>query len=208
MPNIAILDNLLVAESLAHALGAVQGITVVCAVEDIGDLATVVATQPVDVVLVDVAMDNAIERQQVCELPEIKSGAVPALFLARSILPAFLESTRSLAAGFLLKSSPVSAVADAITVIAAGGTVFDNRLMLPEEERASRPSPRELELIHALSQGMANIAIAHSLNISQRTVESHLRRLFARYEVSNRSELLMLAIREGWINPHDEEGAT
>jgi len=37
------------------------------------------------------------------------------------------------------------------------------------------------------------------LGISVKTVESHLRRLFGRYGVLSRTELAMLAVREGWL---------
>ena len=41
--------------------------------------------------------------------------------------------------------------------------------------------------------------MAVGLGISIKTVESHLRRLFGRYGVLSRTELAMLAVREGWL---------
>jgi len=58
---------------------------------------------------------------------------------------------------------------------------------------------REIEVIELLAAGRSNEDIATALAIGPRTVESHLRRLFARYSVDNRTALAMLAIGEGWI---------
>ena len=55
-----------------------------------------------------------------------------------------------------------------------------------------------LELVAA---GATNEEIAGRLVLSLKTVESHLRRLFDRYGVMNRTELAVLALREGWIAP-------
>ncbi len=54
-------------------------------------------------------------------------------------------------------------------------------------------------MIGLLAAGRSNDEIALELGITVRTVESHLRRLFARYGVFSRTELAMVAVREGWI---------
>ena len=62
-----------------------------------------------------------------------------------------------------------------------------------------RPSAREMGAIRLLARGASNDEIAVGLGISIKTVESHLRRLFGRYGVLSRTELAMLAVREGWL---------
>ena len=49
------------------------------------------------------------------------------------------------------------------------------------------------------ARGASNDEIAVGLGISIKTVESHLRRLFGRDGVLSRTELAMLAVREGWL---------
>ncbi len=63
------------------------------------------------------------------------------------------------------------------------------------------PSEREVGLLGLLAAGRSNDEIGFELGITVRTVESHLRRLFVRYGVFSRTELAMLAVREGWILP-------
>jgi DNA-binding NarL/FixJ family response regulator len=61
-----------------------------------------------------------------------------------------------------------------------------------------RPSDREIQVIDAIVRGDTNAEIAASLGLSEKTVESHLRRLFDRYGLLSRTELAVLAIDEGW----------
>lgn len=63
-----------------------------------------------------------------------------------------------------------------------------------------RPSDRELDVVSLVARGASNEAIAQELVLSLKTVESHLRRLFSRYGVTNRTELAVLAVREDWVD--------
>jgi DNA-binding CsgD family transcriptional regulator len=57
-----------------------------------------------------------------------------------------------------------------------------------------------VDALRLLARGSTNDEIAMGLGISIKTVESHLRRLFGRYGVLSRTELAMLAVREGWVS--------
>ena len=54
-------------------------------------------------------------------------------------------------------------------------------------------------MIERVRAGSTNAEIATSLGLSEKTVESHLRRLFDRYGLLSRTELAVLAIEEGWL---------
>ena len=49
--------------------------------------------------------------------------------------------------------------------------------------------------------GSTNAEVGARLGLSEKTVESHLRRLFERYGLQSRTELAVLALDEGWIGP-------
>jgi DNA-binding NarL/FixJ family response regulator len=58
--------------------------------------------------------------------------------------------------------------------------------------RAAAPaglSPRELEVVRLVADGLANKAIAAELHLSVRTVESHVRHVLAKAGLSNRTQL-------------------
>jgi DNA-binding NarL/FixJ family response regulator len=60
---------------------------------------------------------------------------------------------------------------------------------------------RELEVVRALLQGQSNKEIAHHLILSERTVRTHLRNIFAKLQVTSRTKLVLAAIHHGWGSP-------
>jgi two-component system response regulator NreC len=62
------------------------------------------------------------------------------------------------------------------------------------------PTLRELEIIGLVAEGLSNVEIAERLSLRVKTVESQLRRLFDRYDVTSRTALARLALRQGWID--------
>ena len=103
------------------------------------------------------------------------------------------------AAGYLDKGAEVDAIVDAIRTVAGGGTVFRASDLAASREAPRRPSDREIEVIAGVVAGSTNAEVATALGLSEKTVESHLHRLFDRYGVLSRTELAVLAIDEGWV---------
>jgi len=63
--------------------------------------------------------------------------------------------------------------------------------------------PRETEVLRAVARGMSNKEIASELCISERTVQSHMVRIFQKLQVSSRTEAVLRALREGWVSLDD-----
>jgi DNA-binding NarL/FixJ family response regulator len=102
------------------------------------------------------------------------------------------------AVGFLHKSAEMDVIVAAIRTVAAGGSVFSADAIRRARSAPRRPSDRELQVIDLVVAGASNGEIAARLSISEKTVESHLRRLFDRYGLLSRTELAVLARDEGW----------
>ncbi len=66
---------------------------------------------------------------------------------------------------------------------------------IPAAAPAGDLTPRERDVLALLAQGLSNLAIADALSISERTVTTHLSRLYAKLDVSTRSEAIALALR-------------
>jgi two-component system response regulator DesR len=104
------------------------------------------------------------------------------------------------AAGFLDKGADIGAILAAVRTVAAGGTAFSAAILDAARFAPRAPSSREIQVLTELQNGATSDEIGARLQISARTVESHLRRLFDRYGVVSRTELAVLAVREGWID--------
>jgi DNA-binding CsgD family transcriptional regulator/N-acetylneuraminic acid mutarotase len=66
-------------------------------------------------------------------------------------------------------------------------------------------SEREREIIRLVATGATNRMIAHHLSISPNTVKVHLRNVFAKLEISSRTEATVIAIREGWVEVIEDQ---
>ena len=104
------------------------------------------------------------------------------------------------ASGFLDKGAEIAAILQAVRTVAAGGTAFSAATLDAARYSPRPPSDREVGVLRELQLGATSDEIGARLGISPRTVESHLRRLFDRYGVVSRTELAVLALREGWID--------
>ncbi len=60
---------------------------------------------------------------------------------------------------------------------------------------------REMDILRLVSKGLTNKEIGRTLYISDRTVQAHLSNIFAKLDVSSRTEAVMHAVRQGWISP-------
>jgi DNA-binding NarL/FixJ family response regulator len=105
------------------------------------------------------------------------------------------------ASGFLHKGAELDEILRAVRAVAAGGTAFSAATLDAARSAPRPPSDREVAVLTELRKGATSDEIGGRLGISARTVESHLRRLFDRYGVVSRTELAVLAEREGWIDP-------
>ena len=102
------------------------------------------------------------------------------------------------AAGYLDKSADLPEIVEAIRTLAAGGTAYSAAALAGSLDARRRPSDRELQVIAGIVDGATNAEVAAALGLSEKTVESHLRRLFDRYGLLSRTELAVMAIDEGW----------
>jgi DNA-binding NarL/FixJ family response regulator len=69
-------------------------------------------------------------------------------------------------------------------------------------ERASRPTltPREVQVVELIAQGMRNKEIAGALGISEETVQVHVKNLLAKLAVNDRTAAVKVALERGIIH--------
>jgi DNA-binding NarL/FixJ family response regulator len=108
--------------------------------------------------------------------------------------------------GYILKEDAISGLAQAICVVAAGGTWFSPAILpylcgTSNDESGDQLTQREVAILELLAVGQRNAEIAAHLSITERTVEFHLRNLFSKLQVRSRTEAICQAQRRGLLLP-------
>jgi DNA-binding NarL/FixJ family response regulator len=168
-----------------------------------------------DVVLMDVRMPgtDGIEaaRQIVAETPQVRVIILTTFDIDQYAFTAL----RAGASGFLLKNVPPADLLTGIRAVASGDAIIapsmTRRLLdafaqhLPEHTPA-RPDPdttlaalteREREVFEAIAAGLSNAEIAAQLVLSEATVKTHISRIFAKLQLRDRVQVVILAYQLG-----------
>lgn len=105
------------------------------------------------------------------------------------------------AKGYLLKDVPREALMNSIRRVHAGETSVPLHLLAKLADRVSGEtlSEREIEVLKMMAQGKSNKEIATALFITEGTVKSHGKSIFAKMNVSSRAEAVAEATRRGFL---------
>ncbi|WP_243389643.1 response regulator transcription factor [Arboricoccus pini] len=95
-------------------------------------------------------------------------------------------------AAFVSKTEPPEKLLEAVAAVAGGQMVFPIGARRTLDNPLSTLSPREQQMLEALSSGRTNAELARAFNLSPNTVKFHLRNLFDKLSVRNRAQAVHL----------------
>jgi len=184
-------DSMLLREGLVRLLEE-AGATVLAAVGDGGTLVSAVAEHRPEVAVVDVRMPPSFTDEGLRAALEVRRThpdigiLVLSQYVEESYATDLLEAGGGV--GYLLKDrvSKLADLSDALTRVAAGGTVLDPEVVsaLLTRRRRRDPlaelSPREREVLELMAQGRTNTAIGRLMVITQGAVEKHISSIFTK----------------------------
>ena len=202
-------------EAMQIALDREQDLSVIEVVGD-GELAvTATLESEPDVVLMDLRMPGAdgieatrrIRTQGGRSAIVILTGEDDDAILARAI--------QAGARGLLAKTSAIQDVATAVRRASRGEPLHQpsevNRVLRAErnrserdrdlERRVERLTPRELEILQAMADGMAPDAITDQLGMSRHTLRTHTQNILTKLGVHSKTDAVVAAIRFGKATP-------
>jgi DNA-binding NarL/FixJ family response regulator len=190
-------DHQMVRTGLATLLSSTDDLVVVGQAGDGAEAVEVAASTRPDVVLMDLSMPvmDGIEatRQLVAAHPDLRVVVLTS-FSDRSRVS---EALAAGAVGYQLKDAEPADLIAAVRTAAAGHVPLDPRVagvLLPQPGRPEDAmSPRELEVLRLVAQGLANKQIGRRLGITERTVKAHLGRVFRELGVADRTSAALWA---------------
>ena len=175
---------------------ASRGILVIGLASTVQATVALAATDRPDVVVANVELLDELA----LDLPAALSPAGPPVLWWSGHEGRYREAAvRAGGAGFVSKRAGLDALVSAIRRASAGKETWTPDDLQAKRNAPKAPSDREREVLAGVAGGRPNKEIADDLGISERGVESHLRRMYDRYPASNRAELLDLAQRSGWV---------
>ncbi|MFD3307462.1 response regulator [Streptomyces sp. NPDC058694] len=122
------------------------------------------------------------------------------------------EALRAGASGFLLKDAPPAQLLHGIRTVGTGAALLDpevTRRLVGRYAARIRPTegaphdipltPRELEVLHLIANGLSNSEIAATLVISPETVKTFVSRILAKLNLRDRVQAVVYAYRQGLV---------
>jgi two-component system response regulator NreC len=162
-----------------------------------------------DMIIMDVAMPelNGIEatRRVLNECPGVKVIGL-SMHSERQLV---LRMLRTGASAYLLKNCGFHELAEAIRIVHQGGTYLTpaiSNVLLEEitsieqggnDSESNGLTPREREVLQLIAEAKTSKEIAAHLNISEKTVHSHRKKIMEKLKAKNIAELTRIAIRNG-----------
>ena len=203
-------DHQVVAQGLAALLAAEPDIDVVGVAGSVTEVVEQAESLRPDVVLMDyelpdgdgVAATRALKKSR----PETKVVLLTA-YSNEAVLVAAVEAGCS---GFITKRDGSQVVAEGVRLAASGEALVSAALLrqvLPRLTRTDRRrstdlTPREIEVLELLAEGLPTPTIAERLYVSYNTVRNHVQSILMKLGVHSRLEAVSTAVREGIIRRH------
>jgi DNA-binding NarL/FixJ family response regulator len=163
-----------------------------------------------DVILLDLEMPEIDGVETIQRLRKICPAARVIVFTAFDTDERILGAVQAGAQGYLLKGVPREEIFTAVRVVHGGGSllqpiVASKLLRQVSQEKDPTPpndplTPRELDVLVLLAQGLQNKEIALELVISERTVKFHVSSILSKLGAGNRTEAVTLAAQQGIID--------
>ncbi|GAA3448578.1 response regulator [Dactylosporangium matsuzakiense] len=200
-------DQRVVREGLALVLGLLADVEVVGAAADGAEAVELALRHRPDIVLMDLRMPrvDGVEatRRLKQQLPEVRVVVLTTYSDDRSVL----EALRAGAKGYLTKEAGGEEILAAMRRVLQDGAALDpavqhhvlNALHNPVPNNSDGLTPREVEVLALIAEGLSNAEIAARLFISEGTVKSHVNHLLAKIGGRDRAQAVAYAYRNNII---------
>lgn len=191
-------DHELLRDALTSLLRQESDLDVVTAADVEEALDVIARSQPLDLVVLDYAMPGMNGLEGLSRFLQAEN-APPVALLSGIAAPSVVQQALKMGArGFLHKSMPAKSLLNALRFMAKG----EKYVAIDFLEQTATPAPtqgaidltrREKEVLAALCDGKTNKEVARDLGLSEPTIKLHVKTLYRRLGVNNRTQAAMVA---------------
>ena len=220
-PRVVIADDQALVRGGFRLILNLAGIPVVAEAADGKEAIAAALKHRPDVVLMDIRMPVMDGLEATRRILESRPGQdVRVIMLTTFDLDQYVYAALAAgASGFLLKTVSPEHLVAAVLLVRTGDALLAPSITRRLVERfAPRPggpglpgrdlsvlTPRELEVLGLIAQGMSNAELASALTLSAATVKTHVARILAKLDLRDRVQAVVLAYQTGLISPTHPE---
>jgi DNA-binding NarL/FixJ family response regulator len=196
-------DQRAVREGLGTLLGLLDGIELVGTAADGEEAVALAAEHAPDVVLMDLRMPRMDGTEAIRRLAGTACIALTTYADDASVLGALRAGAR----GYLTKDAGADQIRAAVLAVARGEAALDPAIQhhvlaavhapAPASDAPDALTPREIEVLTLIAEGLTNAEIAESLVVSGATVKSHVNHIFSKIGARDRAQAVVYAYANG-----------
>ncbi len=207
-------DHAIVREGLRAVVGMENDMQVVGEAEDGFDAVSAAGDLQPDVILMDLLMPRKGGMAATAEILETDPNARILVLTSFAEIDKILPAIKLGVQGYVVKNSNPKELIQAIRNVAGGGVYMTPEIsqllfhaISQTEANSASPSvdqlsPREIEVLKLVAQGLTNDEIGTRLFISSRTVGVHVSHILVKMNLTNRTQAALLALRVGLVSLH------
>lgn len=211
-------------ERIARVVDADPSLSLAYSAANAGEILAWLVDNPVDVLLVDLGLPDRPGLQVISQCRHMQPACAVMVLSIFGDEANMVQALEAGASGYLLKDGTEADLATHIRHLRAGGSpmspVIARKLLrrwqahsgtAPQQLQQQpapaakgsvapeRLSPREFEVLDLVSRGFTYVEVGTQMGVSASTVQTHIRNIYAKLDVHNKSEAVFEARNLGWL---------
>jgi DNA-binding NarL/FixJ family response regulator len=194
-------DHPLTRAGLEALINEEEGLRLLGSASDGKEALKMIESYAPDVALLDIRMPEMDGISVARKVREEKLPTKVIMLTAYNAQPYIVAALSAGARGFIVKTSAVMELTQALQSVIGGGIYLDSCIADSVDQNGGQKmtplSPREREVLLLSSKGFPVKEVAAKLAITERTVQAHLSSVYTKFGAKNKTEALILALKNG-----------
>jgi DNA-binding NarL/FixJ family response regulator len=206
-------DHTLVRAGIRALLQSLPGVEIVAEASDGREALALLASEKPDVALVDISMPALNGLEVAARVAEVSPRTRLVILSMHGDPGHVAQALRAGVAGYLLKDAAVEELPVLLRAVARGETylspAISKQVVAGFLQRGTDPAspsgddrltPRQREILQLIAEGKSSKEVAHVLDISLKTVETHRAQIMERLDIRDLAGLVRYAVRTGLVS--------
>ena len=203
-------DHPMVAAGLVAAVSEEPDMTVVGPARTLLQMRSILGTERVDVILLDLALPDGHGLDGVAQARQLSPDTQVVVLTGQASDTLIVDAIEAGCSGFLTKDADLDEIVEAIRVAARGEVLLKPRDLArvlprlragPHKTPADSLTAREREVLGLIAAGLTNADMARRLHLSVNTVRNHVQNVLSKLDAHSKLQALSVAVAENIVTP-------